>query len=188
MFARRKKKMPQNSENIRIRELHMLHADMITKIAKREHKGATTVTAEDVEQAIWLFIFENVQHLDGYSEKGIGDLATKSARKYLLKERIDYMYFMGNFVYTPEIVEQYLKDAVWANVEDVPDIDGRVDVTDEYNRLPLHHRVALFRKYGLGEVLENSSAERKQADRALITITNNLNLKSNQTKVDSIHV
>ena len=172
----------------RCAELYAEHGPMVSKIAKREHKGAMTVTVDDVDQAIWLFIFDNVHHLGDYTAIGIADLATKSARKYLLQERIDYMYFMGNFIYTPEIVETYLRDAVWANVEDVPDIDGRVDVQDEYNRLPLHQRVVLFRKYGLGESIDNASAERKQADRALITITNNLNLKANQTKVDSIHV
>jgi hypothetical protein len=173
----------------RCAELYELHNVMVTKIAKREHKGALTVTVEDIDQSIWLFIFDNVHHLGDYTERGIADLATKSARKYLLQERIDYMYFMGNFIYTPEIVEQYLKDALWANVEDVPDVDGRVDVTDEFNKLPLVQRQALFRKFGLGENPDRENhAERKTIDRALVRITNNLNLKANQTKVDSIHV
>lgn len=177
------------TNNIRLQELYLEHGPMVKKIAKREHKGAVTVTVEDVEQEIWLFIAKEVKHLDGYTTLGIGDFATKSARKYLIQERIDYMYFMGNFVYTPEIVEQYLQDAVWANVEDVPDIDGRVDVTDEVNRLPLHDRVLLFKKYGMGENPDREAhAERKTIDRAVIRITNNLNLKANQTKVDSIHV
>lgn len=174
-----------------IADLYEEHADLVTKIAKREHKGAATVTVEDVSQAVWLFLFENIQHLGAYTTVGIADLATKSARKYLLKERIDYMHFMGNFIYTPEIVETYLKDAVWAEVEDVPDIDGRVDVTDEFHRLPLHHKKVLFRKYALGDALDASDptgAERKMAERALVRITNNLNLKLNQTKVDDTNV
>jgi len=174
-----------------IRDLYDEHSVMVNKIAKREHKGAVTVTVEDVAQAVWLFLFENVQHLQKYTTNGIADLATKSARKYLLKERIDYMHFMGNFIYTPEIVETYLRDAVWAEVEDVPDIDGRVDVTDEFKRLPLNQQQILFRKYGLGDALDaadTSGRDRKMADRALVRITNNLNLKLNQTKVDSIHV
>ena len=176
------------TENIRLRELYMQYGSMIEKIARREHKGMLTVTVEDLQQQIWLTIFKEVKHLDGYTAAGIADFATKSARSYLMQERIDYMHFMGNFIYTPEIVETYLKDAVWAQIEDVPDIDGRVDVSDEFKRLPLPHRVALFRKYGLQETAANGSAERKMADRALIWITNNLNLKLNQTKVDSIHV
>ena len=174
--------------SVTIAALYDEHADLVTKIAKREHKGAATVTVEDVSQAVWLFLFENIQHLGAYTAVGIADLATKSARKYLLKERIDYMHFMGNFIYTPEIVETYLKDAVWSQVEDVPDIDGRVDVTDEYNRLPLHDRQILFKKYALGEPPANNSAERKTADRALVRITNNLNLKLNQLKVDDANV
>jgi hypothetical protein len=181
--------VPQYSENIRIQELHMLYKDMVTKIAKREHKGAHQATAEDVEQAIWLLICEKVQHLDGYTEKGIADLATKAARTYLLKERIDHMHFMGNFIYTPDIVETYLKDAVWANVEDVPDIDGRVDVRDEFEKLTLPQKQILFRKYGLGESFDRKdSTTRSVADRALVRITNNLNLKANQVKVDDTRV
>lgn len=172
----------------RLQELYDEYAGMVEKIAKREHKGSITATVDDVNQEIWLTIFKEVKHLDNYTGPGISDFATKAARKYLLQERIDYMHFMGNFIYTPEIVEQYLKDAVWAQIEDVPDIDGRVDVTDEYNRLPLPHRVALFRKYGLQEAAANGSAERKMADRGLIWITNNLNLKLQQTKVDSVNV
>lgn len=172
-----------------IKQLHEEHSALVAKIARREHKGAMTVTVEDVEQAIWLFMFENIQHLTGYTAPGISDLATKSARKYLLKERIDYMHFMGNFIYTPEIVETYLRDAVWSNVEDVPDIDGRVDVTDEFNRLPLPTRQALFRKYGLGESpASKDSTARSVIDRAVVRITNNLNLKLHQTKVENENV
>jgi hypothetical protein len=171
----------------RLRELHELYGGMVTKIAKREHKGAYQATSEDVEQAVWLFICENVQHLHAYTEKGIADLATKSARKYLLQERIDHMHFMGNFIYTPDIVETYLKDAVWANVEDVPDIDGRVDVRDEFEKLPLHQKQVLFRKYGLGESFDRKdSTTRSVADRALVRITNNLNLKANLVKVEDV--
>ena len=179
------------TENARIRELYDLHNAMVAKIARREHKGAITVTVEDVEQAVWLLIAEKIHHLDDFTANGIADLAIKASRTYLLKERIDYMHFMGNFIYTPAIVETYLQDAVWKQVEDVPDIDGRVDVTDEYNRLPLLQRQILFRKYGVGDALDAidpSGRERKMADRAVVRITNNLNLKLNQTKVDNAHV
>lgn len=173
---------------LKIRALYEEHNALVSRVARREHKGALTVTMEDVVQAIWLFMFENIQHLNGYTEHGIADLATKSARKYLMQERIDYMHFMGNFIYTPDMVETYLRDSVWANVEDVPDIDGRVDVTDEFRRLPLPAQQVLFRKYGLGENPNREDhAARKMADRAVVTITNNLNLKLNQTKVDSAH-
>lgn len=179
------------TEDTRIRALYEEHSAMVAKIAKREHKGALTVTVEDVEQAIWLFLFENIQHLSQYTTNGFADIATKSARKYLFKERIDFMHFMGNFIYTPDIVETYLKDSVWRETEDVPDIDGRVDVTDEFNRLPLRQRQILFRKYGLGDPLDaedTSGRDRKMAERAVVRITNNLNLKLNQTKVDDTYV
>lgn len=178
-----------STADIRLQELYIEHSALVSRIAKREHKGAMTVSVEDVDQAIWLFLFENVRHLTGYTVNGIADLATKSARKYLLKERIDYMHFMGNFIYTPEIVEQYLTDAVWSNVEDVPDIDGRVDVTDEFNKLPLPQKQALFKKYALGENPDREDhAIRKAIDRAVVRITNNLNLKLHQTKVENENV
>lgn len=177
------------TEDARIRALYEEHSAMVAKVAKREHKGAVTVTVEDVEQAIWLTVAQKIQHLSGYTLHGMADFATKAARSYLVKERIDYMYFMGNFIYTPEIVEKYLKDGLWSKIEDIPDVDGRVDVTHEFNRLPLHDKQILFRKYGLGENPNREDhAARKTAERAVVLITNNLNLKINQTKVDSIHV
>jgi DNA-directed RNA polymerase specialized sigma24 family protein len=176
-------------QNVRMQELHNEYAPMVTKIAKREHKGAVGVSVDDVVNEIWLTVFKKIKHLDGYTAMGMGDFATKAARQYLIKERIDRMYALGNFIYTPEIVEQYLTDAVWANVEDVPDIDGRVDVTDEVNKLPLHDRQLLFKKYGLGEnPSREDHAARKTIDRAVVRITNNLNLQTNQVRVDSIHV
>ena len=172
-----------------IQALYEDYSPLVARIAKREHKGAVSCHVDDVEQAVWLFMFENVQHLAGYTEPGIRDLATKSARKYLLKERIDYMHFRGNFIYTPEIVETYLKDAIWSQIEDVPDIDGRVDVTDAYNRLPLLQRQLLFRKYALGEPpVAADKAARRMIERALVYITNGLNLKLHQTKVDDENV
>jgi hypothetical protein len=177
--------------DIRLQELHMEYSGLVSRIAKREHKGAMTVTVDDLNQAIWLVLFQKVRFLTGFTKNGIADLATKIAREYLLKERIDYMHFMGNFIYTPEIVEQYLEDAVWANVEDVPDIDGRVDVTDEFNRLPLPQKQILFRKYGLGDALDatdTSGRDRKMADRAVVRITNNLNLKLHQLKIEDENV
>jgi hypothetical protein len=177
------------TEDARIRELYDNYAHIVQKVARIEHKGAFTVTVEDIEQAVWLVIAQKIQHLGGYTGNGIADFATKAARSYLLKERIDYMHFTGSFIYTPDMVEVYLQDSVWKEVEDVPDIDGRVDVTDEYNRLPLPQRQILFRKYGLGENPNREDhAARKMADRALVTITNNLNLKLNQTKVDNAYV
>lgn len=177
------------TEDARLREIYETHGHIVTKVARIEHKGAYTVTVEDVEQAIWLVIAQKIQHLSGYTGNGIADFATKAARSYLLKERIDYMHFMGNFIYTPDMVEVYLADAVWKEVEDVPDIDGRVDVTDEVKRLPIATQQALFRKYGLGENPNREDhATRKMIDRAVVYITNSLNLKLNQTKVDNAYV
>ena len=155
------------------------HDDTIKRVAKREHKGSTTVDRDDLEQVLREFFLQNISSTAGFSEEGVEGTAVKVARKYMFKERIDVMHFRGCFIYTPKIVETFLQDAVWKQIEDVPDIDGRVDVMTEYNRLPLKQRQLLFRKYGLGEPPPaHDRAGRRMVERAVDTITARLNLNS----------
>lgn len=160
------------------------HALTVTKISRRELRGCQTTTAEDVEQHVWLKLCEWAQ-ADGkgtdfrtWDRFGIADLIVKIARKFIARERIDFMHFAGAFVYTPAIVEVYLKDAVWANVEDVVDIDGRVDVRDAIQSLPLATQQALFIHYGMDQPYTAGTATYKRVMRAVDTISDRLNMDS----------
>lgn len=161
------------------------HALTITKISRRELRGCQTTTAEDVEQHVWLTLSQKALKADGkgtdfsaWDRFGISDLIIKVAREFIARERIEYMHFAGAFIYTPGIVEVYLKDAVWANLEDVVDIDGRVDVKDIILTLPLATQRALFVHYGMDQPYGGHTTEYQRVFRAVETISDRLNMSS----------
>lgn len=165
--------------------LAVTHPNMALNTARREHRGVRTIESDDIEQHIWLKITEWSLRPDGtgtdfrlWDRAGIADLMTKIARKYVARERIEYMHWAGAFVYTPAIVEVYLKDAVWANLEDVVDIDGRTDVKDILATLPLPTQRVLFIHYGTDQPYPATSAEYKRVLRAVETISDKLNMGS----------
>lgn len=168
---------------------------MIRQVARRAHSGCQTVEIDDVEQAIWLafsekMVRDRILEVDGMTElmrvgtdfnawgpAGIRHLATQVANEYVATERVNYMYWSGRFVYTPALVEGYLKDAVWKEVEDVPDIDGRADVQREFANLSLMAKRDIFHKFGLGEPPESENAPaRMRIDRGIQRITDRLNM------------
>jgi DNA-directed RNA polymerase specialized sigma24 family protein len=162
------------------------HADMIKGVARKEHRGVQTVDVDDVEQAILQKFAEKARNNSSHKgtdftkwdRAGLDALATKFARQYVARERIEYMHFAGAFIYNPAIVEVYLRDAVWANVEDVPDIDGRVDVRDAVNTLPLETRRCLFTHYGLDQPYKGGTKEYMTVYRAVERISDLLNMGS----------
>lgn len=166
--------------------LHAIHGDMIYKVAKREHRGLRTLEVDDIVQSIWSeFTALSVNNdFTLWDAKGVAALAGKMARKYVNRERTDYMYFTANFIYTPAIVEGFLSECIWASVDEVPDVDGRVDVQREYDRLPLNQRQVLFLKYGAGEAFKHDDPRRKTAERAVERLTSRLNAGSRQTWVE----
>ena len=163
-----------------------VHADMIAKIAKREHRGLRTAEVDDIEQSIWaeFTALSATTDFSLWDKKGIAALAGKMARKYVNRERTDYMYFHANFVYTPAIVETFLAECIWVNVDEVPDVDGRVDVQRELATLPLNQRQVLFLKYGAGESFAHEDPRRKTAERAIERLTSKLNSHTQQTWVE----
>ena len=157
------------------------HAELITKTARREHRGVRTIEVEDIEQHVWKVLLGRASERTDYrtwERNGMANLFTKIAREYVARERIEYMHFAGAFIYTPGIVEVYLKDAVWANVEDVPDIDGRVDVRDALKLLPLATQQALFIHFGMDQPYTAGTAPYKRVMRAVDTISDRLNMSS----------
>lgn len=173
------------STNPVVAHLYNEHSEMIAKIARREHKGIQTLDVDDIEQHIWLTLSQKALRPDGtgtdfrkWDAKGIADFGIKAARTYVARERIEYMHFAGAFVYTPAIVEGYLKVCVWSNLEDVPDIDGRVDVVEAVKALPLDTQRELFTTYGLDQPFPGGSAPYRRVERAVEKISDRLNMGS----------
>lgn len=157
--------------------LMTVHEDMLRKIARREHRKVRTLDIDDVEQHLFLTLFQKAKGTDFrlWETAGIADLAIKISREYVNKERIDYMHFSCAYIYTPGMVEGYLQGFVWDMPEDIPDVDGRMDVMAEYNNLPLRQRQVLFLKYGTGEKFASEDPRRRMAERAVDKITERLN-------------
>lgn len=162
------------------------HHDMITMIARKEHRGIQTIEVDDIQQAVYQRLSEKSQRnlsftgtdFRTWDRAGLYALCTKFAREYVARERINFMHFAGAYVYTPAIVEVYLRDAIWVELEDVPDIDGRVDVKNIIATLPLETKRALFVHFGLDQPFKSGTAEHRRIHRAVDTISDRLNMSS----------
>ena len=178
--------MATKHDNIAVNKwLEDVHGDMLTKIAKREHKGCRTTEVDDVIQEVRKGFYSRSRGTDFmlWDTDGIADLAIKIAREYVGRERIDYMHFSCNYLYTPAMVEQYLREGVWWEVEDVPDVDGRIDVAREFKTLPLATRRLIFAKFALGEK-GFSDAARMAITRGIDKITERLNISAQMRRLE----
>lgn len=168
------------TQNFRLTWFLENHSVTVKKVARRELRGCQTTTADDVEQHVWAVVAQKSTKEDftKWDTWGVVNLITKIAREFIARERIDFMHFAGAFVYTPAIVECYLKDAVWANLEDVVEIDGRVDVRDALASLPLSTQQELFIHFGMDQPFPIRSAAKKRVERAVDKIADLLNMGS----------
>lgn len=158
--------------------------EVISRIARRE---ATTVfDPQDLEQDLWVFFLERNQSI--LNEGQMVSLLKKQAKALTRKERIDYMYFRGAYLYTPGMVRRLLENAVWCEVENVVDIEGRVDVSTALKELSESERNLLYAKYHLGEPIDNSESNRRAVYRAVDKITDILNTLSDPEQIDPTFV
>ena len=150
----------------------------VVRTAAREHKKATIFTIEDMEQAIWEHALSNFSEYAD-AEPGIVDaLMKRAARTYATRQRIEHMYATGSFIYTPKLVAAYLDSCVWEPVEEVPDVDARVDLQEAFADLQQTHPKradAVFKRYGLGEGDSLSESERKNLERGIESLCHKLN-------------
>lgn len=159
-------------------------AKFIRATARRQATGV--MDPEDLEQDLWVFYLEEIQPR-GYHDAAAVDLLKKQATKLDRQERIDYMHFRGSFIYTPGMVRTLLADAVWCEVEDAFDIEGRVDVTRALGELPHRTQRKLFYWFGRGERTD-SPAEKMAISRAVDQITATLNFRSEAEQVNETWV
>lgn len=159
-------------------------AKFIRATARRQATGV--MDPEDLEQDLWVFYLEEIQPR-GYHDAAAVDLLKKQAAKLDRQERIDYMHFRGSFIYTPGMVRTLLADAVWCEVEDAFDIEGRVDVTRALSELPHRTQRKLFYWFGRGERAD-SPAEKMAISRAVDQITATLNFRSEAEQVNETWV
>lgn len=159
-------------------------AKFIRATARRQATGV--MDPEDLEQDLWVFYLEELAESD-YPDGTVADLIKKRASRLDRQERIDYMHFRGSFIYTPSMVRTLLADAVWCEVEDAFDIEGRVDVTRAIRELPYKDQRRLFLWFGCGERSGNST-DKSAISRLVDQITATLNFRSEAEQVDETYV
>lgn len=138
----------------------------------------------DLEQELWVFFLESNQSI--VNEGQMVTLLKKRARAITKKERIDYMYFRGGFLYTPGMVRRLLEDAVWCDVEDVIDVEGRVDVSTALGELTDRERRLLYGWFCLGD--RRGDITKQSISRIVDKITDSLNLNTEAEEVDTTYV
>lgn len=166
-------------------EFASLYFETVREMSETIHRKFGTVEAEDIEQGVWEAV---VQSFD----KAFTGLARDTARarlyrvgmRYQNREDLDYMYFAGNYHYSPSEVRLKLATCAWSDVEKCPDIDAKIDLRAAFTALPPKQRMAVFKRFGMRVLAgELSSSEKRSEERGVDGITNWLNRKEKRAAV-----
>ena len=158
--------------------------NVIKNVAKKQ--ATDVMDPEDLEQELWVFFLEELSTTD-YPEGTIVDLIKKRGVRIARDERIDYMQFRGAFIYSPAVVRTVLEDAVWVDVEDSPDVEGRIDVSNALSELEPDELFLLRRKFGPVEQFGDgpfTKTEHMRIERAIDKISMILNRGKSRTELD----
>lgn len=155
-------------------DLYLTLEPLVNAIASQEWKRSPLFSIDDVAQEIWKHMMENWKDYDGKDEGLVKHMARRAARRYCQKQRTEYMYATGAFLYTPAMVRRYLEDVVWCGPEDCKDVEARVDISEAYKKLTKGQKAVVYKRYALREPLANN-AEEVAESRAVGRITNILN-------------
>lgn len=145
----------------------------IPEIARKHHRRTDVITLDDLVQAMWLEWVEGAAYRETASPQKLYGWMTRVAKTTAQRERVDYMYFTGEYCYTPGTVRNLLETVVWCAAEDCRDIEARADIREQVKQLPHKQKLALFKRYATGTRLSN--AENSYVSRAVETITLRLN-------------
>lgn len=162
---------------------HDHFTEVINEISRKE--ATDVMDQDDLRQELWVYLLDRYGKIE--NEGQMVTLLKKQARTITKQERIDYMHFRGAFIYTPSMVRTLLADAVWCEVEDAFDIEGRVDVARSLGELPYKTQRLLFHWFGCGERSDDGTTKRA-VSRAVDAITASLNFRSEAEQVDETYV
>lgn len=146
------------------------------RIAYGQHQRSTIFDVADIEQSIWEHVMMNWKHYATADERLVSFYMKRAAKSFANNQRVEYMYFTGAFIYTPKIVAAYLETCAWEPLDEVPDVDARVDLQEAFNLLRESAPAqagAVFRRYCLKEELTES--EQKNSRRGVESLTHRLN-------------
>lgn len=149
------------------------HMDIVQKQARQQHKQSNLFSIEDIEQAIWLHMAENFTYVKDKTPEEISKYAYRAAATYCKEEREDFVYFSGGALYSGQMVERILADAVWVELGPGIDVEGRVDVERAYEKLTPSQKRAVYERFALK--MSKSVLDDKSLERGIHNITNYLN-------------
>ncbi|GAA1411859.1 hypothetical protein AUR04nite_00690 [Glutamicibacter uratoxydans] len=169
---------PVDDKPTTFEEFQHKYWEVVHNVCKKIGRTSATVEAEDLEQDVWV----SMQEKDHWKkildyEKSIPGVLKKQAERLATKERVDYMHFSGSYMYTPKDVRRILSESVWCEAEKAPDIEGRVDVRREFDKLVEARRLAIYKRYGHGfDSFELTRSEQMAFYRGIDQITDRLNM------------
>lgn len=154
-------------------DMYLSLEPIVNQVASSEWKGSTVYEMEDVAQAIWVHMMENWAEYAKADTALVVFMAKRAARAFCQRQRVDYMYANGAFLYTQGIVRRMLEDTVFCDPEHATDVDARVDINEAMGHLSKVQRAAIFKKFALKEPLVG--AEKAAESRGVTAITHRLN-------------
>lgn len=153
----------------------LAYTPTLERAAKKELKGSRVFDRDDLMQEAWLAILPYWKKLHEGGEGLVYTAAATAMRRYAAKQRVDYDYFSGRFIYTPEVVKTQLELGAWESTGE-GDWDIRLDVHNAYEKLDLASQGVVDRVYKRGESINRSErAELSRLDRAIEKMANILN-------------
>lgn len=154
-------------------DMYLSLEPIVNQVAGREWRGSRIYELEDVAQAIWVHMMENWAEYANADPGLVNFMATRAARAYCQRQRVDYMYANGAFLYTQKIVRGMLEQTVFCDPEHATDVEGRADIREAMQHLSKVQQAAIFKKFALKEPL--AGAEKTAESRGITNITHRLN-------------
>lgn len=163
-----------------VNDFYTVYHEDVARISRKVANEFKTVQAEDLEQDLWVDLTETWEKILEASKFTVQSIIRRRALQLANKERIDYMHFSGSYLYTPKDVRKILSESAWSEVDQAPDVEGRVDVRAKFDKLAPGRKAAIFKRYGLGFTYkELSKSEQNALERGISNITDWLNSSLN---------
>lgn len=150
---------------------------LIRGAAKAAHVPGDLLSRDDLIQDLWQFWLSRTE-LQEYPENTQKSILRRHARSIIAKERTDYAYFTGAYLYTPTTVRWLLQEAVWVAPFASPDIEGRIDVQKAMRSLSAKDQAVLEAAYAFNMYPNLSKTQQKRVQRAVDKLAAILNSRS----------
>lgn len=159
-----------------VNDFYTVYHEDVARISRKVANEFKTVQAEDLEQDLWADLSATWEKILEASKFTVQSIIRRRALQLANKERIDYMHFSGSYLYTPKDVRLILSESAWSDIDQAPDIEGRVDVRAKFDKLAPGRQAAVYKRYGLGVTYkELSKSEQNALERGVGQITDWLN-------------